>query len=122
MSMLFVPATSPVCLNKSFKLTLPFDSPDEIMNRAYNSLLKRQGKNPFYQSELPKATMRLRQGIGRLIRTETDTGVAVILDPRLLTRRYGQTIMKNLERDYPLTILPTDQLVRTANNFLKKHH
>ena len=101
---------------------LPFDSPDEIMNRAYNSLLKRQGKNPFYQSELPKATMRLRQGIGRLIRTETDTGVAVILDPRLLTRRYGQTIMKNLERDYPLTILPTDQLVRTANNFLKKHH
>ena len=66
--------------------------------------------------------MRLRQGIGRLIRTETDTGVAVILDPRLLTRRYGQTIMKNLERDYPLTILPTDQLVRTANNFLKKHH
>lgn len=101
---------------------LPFDSPDEIMNRAHNGLLRRQGKNPFYQSELPQATMRLRQGIGRLIRTETDTGVAAILDPRLVTRRYGETIMKSLQRDYPVVVLPTDKLVKVTNNFIKKHH
>lgn len=101
---------------------LPFDSPDEIMNRARNNLLKRQGKNPFYQSELPKATMRLRQGVGRLIRTDQDTGVAVILDPRLVDRRYGQTIMKSLEHDYPVDVLPTAEVVKVANNFIKKHH
>lgn len=101
---------------------LPFDAPDEIMNRAHNNLLRRQGKNPFYQSELPQATMRLRQGIGRLIRTEKDTGVAVILDPRLVARRYGETIMRSIKRDYPVDVLPTDQLVKTTNNFLKKGH
>lgn len=101
---------------------LPFDSPDEIMNRAHNNLLKRQGKNPFYQSELPKATMRLRQGLGRLIRSEEDTGVAVILDPRLFSRRYGQTMMKSLEKDYPVDVLPTGEAVKVANNFIKNGH
>lgn len=101
---------------------LPFDSPDEIMNRAHNNLLKRQGKNPFYQSELPKATMRLRQGLGRLIRSEDDTGAAVILDPRLFSRRYGQTMMKSLEKDYPVDVLPTGEAVKVANNFIKNGH
>lgn len=101
---------------------LPFDAPDAIMNRVHNNLLKQEGKNPFYQSELPKATMRLRQGLGRLIRSEEDTGVAVILDPRLVLRRYGQTIMKSLERDYPVDVLPTAEVVKVTNDFIKKHH
>lgn len=101
---------------------LPFDSPDEIMNRAHNAFLKRQGKNPFYHSELPKATMRLRQGIGRLIRTDNDFGAAVILDSRLHTRRYGETMLRSLPDNMPVKILPTDQAVSSANNFIKKHH
>lgn len=101
---------------------LPFDSPDEIMNRAYNGLLKRQGKNPFYHSELPKATMRLRQGIGRLIRTEKDYGVAVILDSRLHSRHYGTTMLNSLPDNLPVKDLPTDQVILVANNFIKKHH
>lgn len=101
---------------------LPFDSPDEIMNRAYNGLLKRQGKNPFYHSELPKATMRLRQGIGRLIRTTDDYGVAVILDSRLHTKRYGETMLNSLPDNLPVKQLPTTQVIESANNFIKKHH
>ncbi|MDO4903690.1 MAG: helicase C-terminal domain-containing protein [Limosilactobacillus sp.] len=97
---------------------LPFDSPDEIMNRAHNNLLKRQGKNPFYHSELPKATMRLRQGLGRLIRSEDDTGVAVILDPRIVTRKYGQTMMKSLQADYPVQSVTTGDAIEITNNFL----
>ncbi|MCH3922943.1 MAG: DEAD/DEAH box helicase [Limosilactobacillus sp.] len=101
---------------------LPFDAPNEVMTRAHNDLLKRQGKNPFYQSALPKATMRLRQGVGRLIRTPDDYGVAVVLDSRLHQRRYGATILKSFPEELPIQVLPTDQLILTANNFLKKNH
>lgn len=101
---------------------LPFDAPGEAMIRAYNDLLKRQGRNPFYSAALPKATMRLRQGIGRLIRTADDYGVAAILDSRLHSRRYGATILKSFPKDLPIKELPTDQLIDVANNFIKKNH
>ena len=92
------------------------------MTRAYHDLLKRQGRNPFYSAALPKATMRLRQGVGRLIRTADDYGVAAILDSRLHSRRYGATILKSFPKDLPIKELPTDQLVEVANNFIKKNH
>ena len=98
---------------------LPFDSPDEIMNRAHNKLLQQQGKNPFYHSELPKATMRLRQGIGRLLRTEDDHGVAVVLDPRLQTRRYGKTILSSLPPDLPVNSKKTAELISITQKFLQ---
>ena len=101
---------------------LPFDSPDEVMTRAYNDLLKQQGRNAFYGAALPKATMRLRQGVGRLIRTADDYGVAVILDSRLYTRRYGATILKSFPKDLPIKAVPTDRLIEVANNFIKKNH
>ncbi|MFR0607193.1 helicase C-terminal domain-containing protein [Limosilactobacillus balticus] len=98
---------------------LPFDSPDEIMNRAHNKLLQQQGKNPFYHSELPKATMRLGQGIGRLLRTEDDHGVAVVLDPRLQTRRYGKTILSSLPTELPVSSKKTAELVSITRKFLQ---
>lgn len=97
---------------------LPFDSPDEIMNRAHNNLLQQQGKNPFYHSELPKAVMRLRQGIGRLLRTEDDRGIAVVLDPRLHTRRYGKTILHSLPAALPVEAIKTDELITATKKFL----
>lgn len=99
---------------------LPFDSPDEIMNRAHNDLLKREGKNPFYHDALPKATMRLQQGIGRLLRTPDDFGVSVILDSRISSRRYGDSMLKNLPKDLPIMKLTTAELVKNAKKFLKK--
>lgn len=98
---------------------LPFDSPDEIMNRAHNKLLQQQGKNSFYHSELPKATMRLRQGIGRLLRTEDDHGVAVVLDPRLQTRRYGKTILSSLPTDLPVSGKKNAELISITQKFLQ---
>lgn len=99
---------------------LPFDAPDEIMTRAHNDLLRREGKNPFYHSALPKATMRLQQGIGRLLRTPEDFGIGIILDSRISTRRYGRTMLRNLPKNLPIEELPTKQLVTEAKDFLKK--
>ena len=100
---------------------LPFDSPNEIMTRAHNNLLKHEGKNPFYHAALPKATMRLQQGIGRLLRTPDDFGVGIILDSRISTRRYGSSMLKNLPKDLPIKELSTVELVENAKKFLKKH-
>lgn len=101
---------------------IPFDAPNEIYTKAEHQLLRAQGKNPFYQSELPKAIIRLRQGVGRLLRTPNDYGLAVVLDSRLDSRRYGKTIQRALPEEMPIVSLQTNQLPAKAKNFLKKHH
>ncbi len=101
---------------------IPFDAPNEIYTKAEHQLLRAQGKNPFYQSELPKAIIRLRQGVGRLLRTPNDYGLAVVLDSRLDNRRYGKTIQLALPEKMPIVSLKTSQLPAKAKNFLKKHH
>jgi ATP-dependent DNA helicase DinG len=59
-------------------------------------LLKRQGRRWFEDYALPQAVIRIKQGFGRLIRTQTDRGVVAILDPRLRTRGYGRQIINSL--------------------------
>lgn len=100
---------------------LPFDAPNEAFTKAEHQLLKRNGKNPFYSSELPKATVRLRQGIGRLLRNPKDYGVAVVLDSRLDQRRYGKSIIKALPKDLTVKAVPTNQIAALAKKFLKQH-
>lgn len=101
---------------------LPFDAPNEIYTKAEHQLLRSQGKNPFYQSELPKAIIRMRQGVGRLLRTPKDYGMAVVLDSRLANRRYGKSIQKALPNEMAIDTLKTSQLAIKAKKFLKKHH
>ena len=52
--------------------------------------------NEFFEFSLPEAILRLKQGFGRLIRTQTDTGIVVILDPRIKTRGYGKQFLDSL--------------------------
>lgn len=98
---------------------LPFDAPNEIINRAQSALMKAEGKNPFYQVELPKVTTRLRQGLGRLLRTPADRGVAVLLDPRLESKRYGKTIRAALPDDLPVVAERSDLIIVKTKKFLK---
>ena len=56
----------------------------------------RAGGNPFYEYSVPVAILKLRQGVGRLIRTRSDSGMVVILDPRVATKRYGARFIKSL--------------------------
>ncbi len=75
---------------------LPFAMPDDPVLKARGALMEQQGKNVFMEHQLPQAVISLRQGVGRLIRDVTDSGVLVICDPRLTTKSYGRIFMKSL--------------------------
>ncbi|HHW18545.1 MAG TPA: ATP-dependent DNA helicase [Firmicutes bacterium] len=75
---------------------LPFPVPEDPVMQAREELWKSQGLVPFTQYSLPQATLKLKQGFGRLIRTKTDRGAVVILDPRIVTKHYGKSILKSL--------------------------
>ena len=75
---------------------LPFPSPDDPLTAARATRLEAQGLKAFGEGYLPEAAMALKQGAGRLIRTETDRGVLVIGDRRLLTRSYGLQLLDSL--------------------------
>ncbi len=81
---------------------LPFRVPTEPLTEARSEAMTARGEDPFAALMVPDAAMRLKQGIGRLLRTRTDRGAVVLLDDRLLTRRYGRTIRKALP---PLPLL-----------------
>jgi ATP-dependent DNA helicase DinG len=75
---------------------LPFAPPDDPVLAARIEGLRAQGGNPFTELQLPQAVLQLKQGAGRLIRDETDRGVLMLCDPRLLSKAYGRRILKSL--------------------------
>ncbi|GIK84688.1 MAG: ATP-dependent DNA helicase-like protein [Betaproteobacteria bacterium] len=85
------PALSLVVIDK-----LPFAPPDDPLLAARLAKLKADGGNPFRDYQLPQAAIALKQGAGRLIRTETDRGVLMICDPRLAEKPYGRTLWRSL--------------------------
>jgi ATP-dependent DNA helicase DinG len=75
---------------------LPFAPPDDPLFAARLEELRAEGGNPFFDYQLPQAVIALKQGAGRLIRTETDRGVLMICDPRLTDKAYGRRIWRSL--------------------------
>lgn len=75
---------------------LPFDPPDDPVHEARVALMKAAGENWFGTYVLPQAVLRLKQGIGRLLRTREDRGVMAILDTRLYTKGYGKMVLNAL--------------------------
>jgi len=64
--------------------------------KARMEAMRKSGRNPFFEYQLPAAVIALRQGIGRLIRDVTDRGVLMVCDPRLLKRSYGQIFLDSV--------------------------
>jgi len=77
-------------------LKLPFSVPDHPLLQARLEQIKQSGHSPFFDYQLPEAVLKLKQGFGRLIRTKTDNGIVVILDPRIVTKNYGRTFLRAL--------------------------
>ncbi len=75
---------------------LPFASPDDPVLAARIAEMNRQGRNAFMEFQLPRAIINLKQGAGRLIRDETDRGVLMICDPRIISKHYGKRVWQSL--------------------------
>lgn len=75
---------------------LPFAPPDDPVLAARIDKMNSEGKNAFMEYQLPYAVITLKQGAGRLIRDETDRGVLVICDPRLISKPYGRRVWQSL--------------------------
>jgi ATP-dependent DNA helicase DinG len=75
---------------------LPFAPPEDPVLAARIEKLTREGRSPFLEYQLPEAVITLKQGAGRLIRDETDRGVLMICDPRLVSRGYGRRMLQSL--------------------------
>ncbi|HZM02373.1 MAG TPA: helicase C-terminal domain-containing protein [Candidatus Saccharimonadales bacterium] len=74
---------------------LPFAVPDHPLVEAKIESIEARGGNSFMEFSLPEAILKFRQGIGRLIRTRTDSGIVVVLDNRILTKKYGQAFLQS---------------------------
>jgi ATP-dependent DNA helicase DinG len=75
---------------------LPFSVPDHPLLEARLEEIQRRGGNRFLDYQVPEAIIKLKQGFGRLIRSQTDRGLVAILDPRLLTKPYGRQFLNSL--------------------------
>lgn len=83
---------------------LPFEPPDRPLTEARLDLIRARGGDPFREDSLPRAVIRFKQGIGRLIRSRTDTGRVVVLDPRIVTKPYGSAFLRAM----PEGVRPAD--------------
>ncbi len=86
---------------------LPFAVPSDPVVAARMKAIEEAGGKPFFDYQVPSAVLTLKQGFGRLIRSLEDRGVLVLLDPRVTTKRYGQTFLASLP-PYRMTATITD--------------
>ena len=81
---------------------LPFASPGHPLIAAREERIRNRGGSPFFEYDLPEAVLKFRQGVGRLIRSRTDSGIIVLLDRRVITKRYGKMFLDSIPYQFEL--------------------
>ncbi|MGE0352950.1 MAG: helicase C-terminal domain-containing protein [Gemmatimonadales bacterium] len=99
---------------------LPFKVPSEPITQARLERLAEQGEDGFMSYLLPLAALKLKQGFGRLIRSRSDVGVVVLLDKRVITKRYGPLVLSGLPRAERV-IGPWSQVLSKCEDFFARH-
>jgi len=74
--------------------------PTEPLVKAYGNMIETEGGNRFMDYALPESVIRFRQGFGRLIRTAYDEGIFIVMDDRIVNKRYGRTFSEAIPVDY----------------------
>ncbi len=98
---------------------LPFRVPTEPVLMARMAAIEARGGNPFGELSLPDAVTRLRQGFGRLMRRHDDRGVVLILDPRIVSRQYGEVFFQSLP-ETQRAIAPTQEVLAAVRAFFPR--
>lgn len=96
----------------------PFPVPVEPIIDARAGMYRRMGEDPFEKLFLPEAILRMKQGIGRLIRRYDDRGVVIILDSRLVRKRYGKAILEEMPTNN-VRIVPIKDIVRAVEDWFE---
>ena len=93
-------------------LRIPFSNPNDPYMRYMNEKLSSQGENGFNEIQVPDACLKMKQGFGRLIRTEDDSGIFIVTDPRIYNSTYGYKILNS----FPVETIPYQHFSTILNN------
>ena len=97
---------------------LPFSVPTAPIEAARSMNIEKRGGRVFFEMSLPEATLKLKQGLGRLIRSEEDRGVVLILDNRILSHGYGRIMLNSFPECYIPEDVSTGNIASKIENFL----
>jgi ATP-dependent DNA helicase DinG len=96
---------------------LPFRTPNDPVFEARREALEKRGRNAFMDLSLPEAVMKFKQGFGRLMRRSDDHGVVVVLDGRILRKRYGECFLRSLP-ETRTSFTEFERILRETERFL----
>lgn len=99
---------------------LPFQNPQEPLTKKINQELIQEGKNAFYDYQLPMAIIRLKQALGRSMRREHQRSLTLILDRRIVGKRYGKQIVTSLAKEASVTTIAQSEVNEAIDRFLNE--
>ena len=99
---------------------LPFENPKDRFVQKINDHLRNEGKNPFFDYNLPMMMIKLKQAIGRTNRHSAQESIVLVLDNRVYTKRYGHQILSFLQKDYQLTKIDEKEICGTLQQYFEE--
>ena len=99
---------------------LPFQNPQDSLTKKINQELNQEGKNAFYDYQLPMAIIRLKQALGRSMRHEHQRSLTLILDRRIVGKRYGKQIVASLAKEATVETVYQSEVYEVIDKFLNE--